>query len=196
MRLQGVGSAPLEFSHPRIVDIYRFTLYWHLILMVPLFVLPGVWAVAMLAVSTVRSRRTSNRTTSSSSNTGSGGPRQLRGTGSGRRTSWYSTTNRASWYRSSDSGPSASRSLGSTTVTNKPAGRARKRVLLLAALVIPLLFGLVGAVIAFVLSACIGYALVGVYEVTGFHISTWIPFLWSLLQTIMIILGCVGLTIL
>jgi hypothetical protein len=157
--------------------------------MVPLFTMPGVWAVAMLALSTLRTRRLAWQ------RAGSSGGQSIRGAGSGRRTSWYqSAGRRLSWHRTSDSGPHANASsvVGATSHGSaKPVARFSKLVILLAMLLIPLTFGVVGALIAFILSACVGYALVGIYAVTGFHISTWIPFLWSLLQTVLIILGCV-----
>ncbi|KAH7106093.1 hypothetical protein BKA62DRAFT_350529 [Auriculariales sp. MPI-PUGE-AT-0066] len=95
------GSGDYAFEHGLVllnsIDIYQFTLYWHLILIIPVFVMPGVWAVAMLALSTVRSRRITRQRTGN-----------MRGTGSGRRTSWYQSGRRMSWYRSSDSGPHSS----------------------------------------------------------------------------------------
>lgn len=51
----------------------------------------------------------------------------------------------------------------------------RTKLLALAALVVPLAFAVVGACLAVVLSVCVAYLLVGIYAVTGFHMSTCVP---------------------
>ncbi|KZV98774.1 hypothetical protein EXIGLDRAFT_831990 [Exidia glandulosa HHB12029] len=138
----------LTLQHSR--DVYRFTLYWSLILLIPLFVVPGFWALGMIA--------------------------------------------RALWHRERR-GKTGAGTLSGHFVRKIQATVERTKLLMLAAAVVPLAFAVVGAFLAVVLSVCIAYLLVGIYVVTGFHMSTWIPFIWSLMQTLFVVLGSYTLVI-
>ncbi|KAF8328353.1 uncharacterized protein EI90DRAFT_3064954 [Cantharellus anzutake] len=57
------------------------------------------------------------------------------------------------------------------------------------ALLLLLLFLSVGGVSAVLGSAVVGYVLAAVYSVGYFTMSTWVPFLWALVQTLITIMG-------
>jgi len=116
---QTTGAYYLYYSK----DIYRFCLYWTLILYVPIFLLCGLYSVLVHVVSKQR-RRT---------------PRRYRVSG---------------------------------LVFLVPVGY----------LCAGLLFGAIS-------SAVVGYSLAAVYSVGLFSMSTWVPLLWSLVVTLVTIMG-------
>jgi len=101
-------------------DIYRFTLYWTLILYVPIFALCGLYGFVVHVASKYRNRR--------------------------RRVSGL-------------------------------------------VLLIPLVYICAGLLFGAIGSAVVGYSLAAVYSVGLFSMSTWVPFLWSLVVTLVTIMG-------
>ncbi|CAD6579754.1 MAG: hypothetical protein TREMPRED_002560, partial [Tremellales sp. Tagirdzhanova-0007] len=65
----------------------------------------------------------------------------------------------------------------------------RKRPPLWPVLLLPLLMTSVAAVIALVTGTVVGFALAAVYAAGGFSLSTWVPFLWALIQVIVLIIS-------
>jgi len=63
-----------------------------------------------------------------------------------------------------------------------------KKSVLLAAL-IPLSFGFFAGLFGLIGSSIIGFVLAAVYSVGYFSMSTWVPFLWALVQTMVAIMG-------
>ncbi|KZT53395.1 hypothetical protein CALCODRAFT_51664 [Calocera cornea HHB12733] len=63
-----------------------------------------------------------------------------------------------------------------------------KKSVLLAA-VIPLTFGFFACLVALIGASIIGFVLAAVYSVGYFSMSTWVPFLWALVQTMVAIMG-------
>ncbi|KAL7414304.1 hypothetical protein BDY24DRAFT_440749 [Mrakia frigida] len=46
-----------------------------------------------------------------------------------------------------------------------------------------------GLIIAFISSAMVGVALAAVYNAAHFNMATWVPFLWGLVQALVLVLG-------
>ncbi|KAF9508130.1 hypothetical protein BS47DRAFT_1488499 [Hydnum rufescens UP504] len=60
---------------------------------------------------------------------------------------------------------------------------------LTSSMLVVLVFLTVGSFSAVIGSAVIGYVLAAVYSVGSFAMSTWVPFLWALVQTLAAIMG-------
>ncbi|KAG9004021.1 hypothetical protein FRB94_002730 [Tulasnella sp. JGI-2019a] len=119
-------------------DIYRFCLYWTLILYVPLFFLCGLYGAVVHVISKQRQSR-KRRSLS---------PRERRdGTAGG-------------GYRTSG-----------------------------LIFLVPVGYLLAGMLFGAISSAVVGYALAAVYSVGLFSMSTWVPFLWSMVVTLVTIMG-------
>jgi len=56
-------------------------------------------------------------------------------------------------------------------------------------LLMPVVYGFVGLVFGVVTSAIVGYSLAAVYSVGLFRMSTWVPFLWSIVIMLVTIIG-------
>ncbi|KAL1412565.1 hypothetical protein Q8F55_000312 [Vanrija albida] len=67
--------------------------------------------------------------------------------------------------------------------------RARRRPPLYLVLIIPLLMGVIAAFVALVSGTVVGFALAAVYSSGGFSMSTWVPFMWALIQVVVLIIS-------
>ncbi|KAI0630767.1 hypothetical protein C8Q77DRAFT_1135098 [Trametes polyzona] len=156
-------------------DIFRFTLYWTLIFYVPAYILCGTYAFLNLAFPPFRAPHKSRKSRTES------GPA----------------------YRSVDGGDDIplrryDNQLGADPPRAPLRGRAKqneKRSRLTFALLVLLVyafFALAGAVVG---SAIIGYVLAGLFKAAKYNMSTWLPFIGGLLQTLVGYLGYVPLCI-
>ncbi|KAG0259272.1 hypothetical protein DFQ27_004179 [Actinomortierella ambigua] len=57
------------------------------------------------------------------------------------------------------------------------------------ALILPLVFMVIGAGIAFVSGSLVGFAIAAIYNAGFYRMSTWVPFLWGLIQALVVIMG-------
>lgn len=69
--------------------------------------------------------------------------------------------------------------------------RTRRRPPLYLVLIIPLLMGAIAAFVALVSGTVVGFALAAVYSSGGFSMSTWVPFMWALIQVVVLIISWV-----
>ncbi|WOO82165.1 putative protein [Vanrija pseudolonga] len=67
--------------------------------------------------------------------------------------------------------------------------RTRRRPPLYLVLIIPLLMGAIAAFVALVSGTVVGFALAAVYSSGGFSMSTWVPFMWALIQVVVLIIS-------
>ncbi|WVQ84448.1 hypothetical protein IAT38_006600 [Cryptococcus sp. DSM 104549] len=65
----------------------------------------------------------------------------------------------------------------------------RKRPPLWPILILPLVAISVAGVIAVITGTVMGFALAAVYSAGGFSMSTWVPFLWALIQVLVLIIS-------
>ncbi|KAG0049100.1 hypothetical protein BGZ83_006050 [Gryganskiella cystojenkinii] len=57
------------------------------------------------------------------------------------------------------------------------------------AILLPVLFFITGAFIAFLSGSLVGLAIAAVYNAGLYRMSTWVPFLWGLIQALVVIMG-------
>ncbi|WVR07949.1 hypothetical protein IAU60_004992 [Kwoniella sp. DSM 27419] len=67
--------------------------------------------------------------------------------------------------------------------------RKRKRPPLWPILILPAAATAVSAAIALISGTVVGFALAAVYSAGGFSMSTWVPFLWALIQVLVLIIS-------
>jgi len=126
------ASKYLDNAH----DIYVFTLYWTLILYLPLFLLTGSCAALLLAFESVRRERIP-----------------------------------------------FSRHESDRLAKPSATGGTRHRSIAYSIAVL-LLYGIAGVLLSVMSSTVVGFLIAGVYAAGKFRVSTWIPFLWALSQSL------------
>ncbi|KAG0290787.1 hypothetical protein BGZ98_003294 [Dissophora globulifera] len=57
------------------------------------------------------------------------------------------------------------------------------------AILLPILFMVTGAFIAFISGSLVGLAIAAIYNAGAYRMSTWVPFLWGLIQALVVIMG-------
>ncbi|OCF34346.1 hypothetical protein I316_03860 [Kwoniella heveanensis BCC8398] len=67
--------------------------------------------------------------------------------------------------------------------------RRKKRPPLWPVLILPAVSVFVAAVIALISGTVVGFALAAIYSAGGFSMSTWVPFLWALIQVLVLIIS-------
>ncbi|WVQ95918.1 hypothetical protein IAU59_003017 [Kwoniella sp. CBS 9459] len=67
--------------------------------------------------------------------------------------------------------------------------RRRKRPPLWPILILPAMSVVVAAIIALISGTVVGFALAAIYSAGGFSMSTWVPFLWALIQVLVLIIS-------
>ncbi|KAJ6485537.1 hypothetical protein C8R45DRAFT_869741 [Mycena sanguinolenta] len=138
----------------RPIDIFRFTLYWNLILYTPIFLCCGLYAFFNLTFPPTRHPRVSRREPSDSSSY----PLTL--------LPYSPRETTAPLLRPPKPKPNQ--------------GRSRTTFALLVLLAF-LLLSIAGAALN---SAILGFVLAGVYKLAKFNLSTWIPFVWALISVL------------
>ncbi|KAH9849854.1 hypothetical protein C2E23DRAFT_870324 [Lenzites betulinus] len=156
-------------------DAFRFTLYWTLIFYTPSFILCGIYAFLNLAFPPLRVPHKSRKSRALKADVGP-------------------------TYRSVEGGDDIplrqyDRQLGADLpnpprAPSRPRGKQNeKRSRLTFALLVLFafaLFALAGAVVG---ATIIGYVLAGLFKASDYNMSTWIPFIGALLQTLVGFLG-------
>lgn len=56
-------------------------------------------------------------------------------------------------------------------------------------LIIPLAMGAIACFVSLVSGTVVGFALAAVYSAGGFSMSTWVPFLWGMIQVVVLIIA-------
>ncbi|KAI0675997.1 hypothetical protein C8Q78DRAFT_362351 [Trametes maxima] len=151
-------------------DVFRFTLYWTLILYTPAYALCGTYAFLNLAFPPLRIALTTRapRPDSGPSHRSVGGEsiplrRYSRQPGPGGR----------------------AQGQGARTPAKQNERRSRLTFALLVLFVFAV-FAVAGAVVG---SAVVGYVLAGLFKSAKYNMSTWVPFIGGLLQTLVGFLG-------
>jgi len=157
-------------------DVFRFTLYWTLVFYTPAFLLGGLYAFVNLTFPPSRPNRQKHRT---------------------RRT--LSVLSASPYVSESGPGGIALRAYAQTDLHSDDVKlplryRARtrqneRRSRLTFALLVFFAFAVVAVCGAVVGSAIIGYVLAGLFKAAKYNMSTWIPFLGGLMQTVVGFLG-------
>ncbi|KAK1923370.1 hypothetical protein DB88DRAFT_490942 [Papiliotrema laurentii] len=130
-------------------SIWRFTLYWTLILLGGTFFLCALWASFNLIISLTYLHPKAARSTSRES--------------------------KLKPLHPPDNG--------------RIKRKKRKRPPIWPLLVLPFLMLAVAALVALISGSVIGFALAAVYSAGGFTMSTWVPFLWALIQVLVLIIS-------
>ncbi|WWD20408.1 hypothetical protein CI109_104884 [Kwoniella shandongensis] len=78
---------------------------------------------------------------------------------------------------------------GDSPLTKNLERRKGKRPPLWPILVLPVVAVSVAALISIVTGTVVGFALAAVYSAGGFSMSTWVPFLWALIQVLVLIIS-------
>ncbi|KAI0369765.1 hypothetical protein BV20DRAFT_967425 [Pilatotrama ljubarskyi] len=157
-------------------DVFRFTLYWTLIFYTPSYILCGTYAFLNLAFPPRAPHK----------------PQKTRAPRSDSRPSYRPVSD-------GDNIPmrryprQLSAHLQSqphvTLASRSPAKQNEKRSRLTFALLVLFVFALFALAGAVVGSAIVGYVLAGLFKAAKYNMSTWIPFIGGLLQTLVGFLG-------
>ncbi|KAI0358262.1 hypothetical protein OH77DRAFT_1518953 [Trametes cingulata] len=156
-------------------DVFRFTLYWTLIFYTPSYILCGTYAFLNLAFPPPRALRKAQKTRALRSDSGPS-------------------------YRSVSDGDNIPlrpypRQLSADlqgqlrAPSRSPAKQNERRSRLTFALLVLFVFAVFALAGAVVGSAIIGYVLAGLFKAARYNMSTWIPFIGGLLQTLVGFLG-------
>ncbi|KAJ7709025.1 hypothetical protein B0H17DRAFT_1031507 [Mycena rosella] len=142
-------------------DVFRFTLYWTLIFYTPIFLFCGLYAFFNLTFPPTRLSKLTRREVSDE-------------TGYALAPLPYSPRD-------------ASAPLLRPPKPKPNEGRSRTTFAILVFLTF-ITLSLAGASLG---SAIVGFILVGIYKLAKFNMSTWIPFLWSVISVLIGLLRCV-----
>ncbi|GFZ49772.1 hypothetical protein JCM24511_07175 [Saitozyma sp. JCM 24511] len=170
--------------------IWHFTLYWTLILLGGTFFLTSIFASfnLFLSLSVFRPKlpRRSN-TTPSGIRTPPEHPPSSR------------STEATTPSKSPPNGPGSGQAdtsrrdrigrVGRVSRIGRVGRIGPKRPPLWLVALIPLTTGVVAGVISLVSATVVGFALAAVYSAGGFVMSTWVPFLWALIQVLVLIIS-------
>ncbi|WVQ77526.1 hypothetical protein IAR50_007212 [Cryptococcus sp. DSM 104548] len=165
--------------------IWRFTLFWTLLLLCSLFLLCSALASFTLLLSLTVFRPSSSKPLNPPP---SGNPAQPA------EAKVPSSSSSASDNPSPDPNSAVPLHMGDsshhTNVKPKILERPkRKRPPLWPILVLPLVATAVAAAVALVTGTVVGFALAAIYSAAGFSMSTWVPFLWALIISLVIIIS-------
>nr|GAT46978.1 predicted protein [Mycena chlorophos] len=184
--------------HPK--DVFRFTLYWTLVLYTPVFLLCGVYAFMNLTFPPAKTRRGRGRKgkeaaalpmcplTPRSPYAHPISPRTsavpniniLPSTPISAALPSPTATNRKHPSNSSSVNTPLLRPVASSLPARHNRVRSRTTFALLVLLAF-LTLSVVGAVLS---AAIVGFAVAGVYQSAKFAVSTWVPFVWALITTL------------
>lgn len=145
-------------------DIFRFTLYWTLVFYTPAFFLCGTYAFLNLLFTPQSRVRRYLRLAPSERNTSPELPLQT--------------------LKPVPRSPVDSADAASPCKTNSKHRPNERRSRLTFALLVALTFAGTAVGGAVVGSAVLGYVMAGLFKVARFNMSTWIPFLMALMQTL------------
>ncbi|KAJ8468192.1 hypothetical protein ONZ51_g9795 [Trametes cubensis] len=155
-------------------DVFRFTLYWTLIFYTPSHIICGTYALLNLAFPPPRAPHKTHKRNGSRTNTNGAESIPLR-----RFTDRQLSTGLGSDAQSQLRLPSRS----------PPAKQNERRSRLTFAILVFIVFATLAVAGAVVGSAIIGYVLAGLFKAAKYNMSTWIPFIGGLLQTLVGFLG-------
>ncbi|TXT12994.1 hypothetical protein VHUM_01395 [Vanrija humicola] len=82
-----------------------------------------------------------------------------------------------------------SRAASAASSIGRRRPRTRRRPPLYLVLLIPLVMAAIAAFVALVSGTVVGFALAAVYSSGGFSMSTWVPFMWALIQVVVLIIS-------
>ncbi|KAK7464891.1 hypothetical protein VKT23_006100 [Stygiomarasmius scandens] len=171
-------------------DIFRFTLYWTLVLYMPIFAVFGLYAFFNLTFPPSRKKTKHWKSYREESNEDHSDLYPLYDVPNRASNHFLSVANVGNGYQTLRSdiippesdrpqSPMRSHSIHDHRLPKKQnAGRSRLTFALLVFLVF-LFMSLIGAVIS---SAIVGFVLHGLYRAGDFYMSSWVPFLWALIQ--------------
>ncbi|RSH93163.1 hypothetical protein EHS25_007516 [Saitozyma podzolica] len=168
--------------------IWHFTLYWTLILLGGTFFLTSIFASfnLFLSLSVFRPKLPKRHSTAPSGiRTPSEHPPSSRSTGASTTPS-KSPTN-GTGPGQADTG--RRERIGRVGRVGRVGRIGPKRPPLWLVALIPLTTGVVAGVISLVSATVVGFALAAVYSAGGFVMSTWVPFLWALIQVLVLIIS-------
>ncbi|PIL24909.1 hypothetical protein GSI_12796 [Ganoderma sinense ZZ0214-1] len=153
-------------------DVFRFTLFWTLVLYAPAFIICGLYAFFNLSFPPRRPDHKGHKRPGPSN----GGP------------SFSSADNEAIPLRRRDDQQlgAGARSQSQFRVPSRaPARQNETRSRLTFAVLVFMLFATFALGSAVVGSAIIGFVLAGLYKAGNYNMSTWIPFLGAMIQTLL-----------
>ncbi|KAI1796724.1 hypothetical protein LXA43DRAFT_571344 [Ganoderma leucocontextum] len=152
-------------------DVFRFTLFWMLVLYVPAFIICGVYAFLNLSFPPRRPDRKSYKSRQGTSNGG---------------LSFGSADSENIPLRLRSDHQLGARSQSQFRVPSRaPAKQNETRSRLTFAVLVFMLFATFALGSAVIGAAIIGYVLAGLYEAGNYNMSTWIPFLGAMIQTLL-----------
>jgi hypothetical protein len=182
------GSAQYLYS---LADIWRFTLYWTLITFGLVHSAAAAWAVLMQFHSAMTQRRVLRRKEGGKEMRKGDG--NVEGSGSGVDAN---TNTRTSTRTSVSSDRPTSPQLSTSTFTHhahlpQPLLVSSSPVLSTLGWVwiIPVVYLTVGGIEALLSGSLVGLIVGAVYNAGYFKMSTWMPFLWGLINCLVVILG-------
>ncbi|KAK8849784.1 hypothetical protein IAR55_005120 [Kwoniella newhampshirensis] len=154
--------------------IWHFTLYWTILLLGSLFLICSLLAsfTLLLSITVFRPHPRSHSTD--------------------RKTSLNFLPLGADAVSSGGIPPSISAPTSSKTqspLAKNSERRKRKRPPLWPIFLLPVVSVSVAAVIAVITGTVVGFALAAIYSAGGFSMSTWVPFLWALIQVLVLIIS-------
>jgi len=170
-------------------DIFRFTLYWTLIFYTPFFLVCGLYAFWNYAFPPTRSHFSltldpAEDDSSLDFDHDPSVPAAPHHPGNAYVPLQHLRVPQAheqSHLSSRRATPTSRRSTVQTTATHKKNERRSRVTFALLVLIIFLVVGLAGAVVG---SAVVGFTVMGLYRSAGFSMSTWIPFVMAVIQVL------------
>ncbi|KAJ7230396.1 hypothetical protein GGX14DRAFT_583054 [Mycena pura] len=143
-------------THP--VDIFRFTLYWTLVFYTPIFLFCGFYAFLNLTFPPTRRRAIP----------------------------WRQASNETAIPLTPTLSPRSYLPRDATTPLLRPPKPKRNqgRSRITFAILVLLAFLSLSIAGAFLSSAILGFALAGLYKLAKYDVSTWIPFVWSIITVL------------
>ncbi|KAJ7777146.1 hypothetical protein B0H16DRAFT_1360819 [Mycena metata] len=136
-------------------DIFRFTLYWNLVFYTPIFLFCGLYAFCNLTFPPPRLSKSRE---------------------------WPSADDAASYPLTLR--PYSPRDPAAPLLRPPKPKHNRRRSRTTFAILVFLTFALLSLAGAAVGSAVVGFILAGIYKLAKFNMSTWIPFLWSVISVL------------
>ncbi|AFR94309.1 hypothetical protein C343_02380 [Cryptococcus neoformans C23] len=152
--------------------IWRFTLYWTILLVCSLFLICALMASFTLLLSLTVFR---------SPDPLSPAPKPH-----------DSRSNETPPYRTTSPNTGASATSSSTPLVKHPRPferPKRKKPPFWPVILLPIVMAVVAGIVSIISSTIIGFALAAVYSAGGFSMSTWVPFLWALIQALVLVIS-------
>ncbi|KIR36587.1 hypothetical protein I352_01545 [Cryptococcus deuterogattii MMRL2647] len=152
--------------------IWRFTLYWTLLLICSLFLICALMASFTLLLSLTVFREPDPPPLVSKSD------------------DLKSNETRPSRTTSPNTGASATPFSTPLVQLHRPFERPkRKRPPIWPVLLLPVIVTAAAGVVSVISSTIVGFALAAIYSAGGFSMSTWVPFLWALIQALVLVIS-------